>query len=216
MSESSTEKKAEDQPVADQKVDQKDAKAEGLLKAVSAERKQTRAARDRADALEKQLAEAKEQNPQLDVDALMEAVSQTMDERMKGGMAEAIREAIAPMQRELDQRKAAMTLGLNEKQAEAVFELKAKVPGLTDQDALTLVRTNKPDLFPVTSRIQRSFTTLPGGGDSSLREAPKVHDHMADSREARKKGDGDAMARSATEAFKAKLRDVRIRKNGGV
>lgn len=205
MSESSAEKSEKPaEPVATQEKQEPEAKVP--VAALAKERAEKRAARDKAQALEQQLAEAKEQNPQLDIQALMEAISQTIDARAQ----EAFEKVAAPLAAEASLLKSALSLGLNESQAKALSETKAKFPGMTDQQALTLVRAEKADLFPQPMRPARTVTGLPQGGESPFRSQAEP-DHRTLMNEAVKAGDRGLAQKHATAGFLDALRRARVR-----
>lgn len=188
---------------------------------VAKQRAETRAARAEADDLKRQLAEAKEQNPQLDIQQLMDAISATIDQRTE----EAFSKAVAPLKAEVEQRKTAMTLGLTEPQTTALFDMKAKAPGLTDQQLLTVLRAERKDLFKEAPRptlqLRSLPTSVPAGAESPMRSAPAPTDHMELSRQARQAalkgepGAGKAMQEHAEVSYFEAINRARLKKNGG-
>lgn len=105
-----------------------------------------------------------------DVDALLRAVAEITN---KNAVA-AAETAIAPLKAKEALRDTAAALGLTVTQAQAVIDLRAKNPGLNDQQALWLLRQEKPDIFP---RQRQEPIALPTSGPSPLRDANPEPDY---------------------------------------
>lgn len=173
MSESSTEIKQPETPEAP--------KAENKVpvEAVAKERAEKRAARAEADAAKQELAKLKEQTP--DPDELLSAFNNAK-QAIKAEAEAAVTQQLAPFKAEAAKWKSAAALGLNEPQADALMEVKAKYQGMPDAQALMIARTEKPDLFPRVappSFAQSAIGGIPPGGDSPFRSAGQQDDFMA-------------------------------------
>lgn len=123
------------------------------------------------------LTKLKEQNPGLDLDALISSLAQASAQQAQ----EAAKEAIRPFEERERKWRTAATLGLNEAQADQVAAVMGKYEGMTDKEALALARVQKPDLFPTPPQnAQRPvFGGMPVGGDSLARSTPEQPDFMS-------------------------------------
>lgn len=183
--ESSTEKQAEKADATKAPAENEDKKVP--LAALGESRAKTRAANERAEKLEQELAKAKEQQVPIDMDALMNALA---DEARRKVEAE-----VAPLRNEVNKYKMAANMGLNESQVDKVMGIRDKNPGLTEQQALILAKTEHPDVFPQAAPAtwnRALHGAMPVGGASDARSNPQAEDLTAKMHEARKNKDFDA------------------------
>jgi hypothetical protein len=179
--ESSTEKK--DTKTATDPQDGKGADDKTVpVAALADQRAKTRAAKSDLEAAQAELAKAREQQFPIDMDSLVQTLAA---ETRKTVEAE-----LAPLRQEATKYKMAATMGLNESQAEKVMELRSKNPGLSEQQALLLAKTEHPDVFPTPSQPPWSRAVhggLPVSGDAPV--APQSEDYVAKMKQAREKDD---------------------------
>lgn len=205
MSESSTEK-----PVGEAQAEQQEDKKVPVA-AVAKERAEKRAARAEADALHQELTKLKEQNPQLDMQQVVQALNEISEVRSQA----AAQAAVKPLQEQMEKWKMAAQLGLSEAQADFVNSVRAKFPAATETQALLLARTEKPDLFPqATPSVQQTNRPLPGfavTGDSPFRNVSDKPDFMSKIAEAEKAGDKKGAQHWAEQEF---VRRITARRTG--
>jgi len=202
MSESSTEQK---QPEVQ---DAQKAEKQVPVEAVGKARADKRAAQAEAAAAKKELAEIKEQ---ADPDGLLAAFNDAKAALQEQAKAEVAKE-LAPVRAEVAKWKAAVALGLNEPQAEAVMAVRDKYPGMPEQQALMIARAEKPDLFPMVSPPPFNPSVnggIPTGGDSPYRSAPQQEDYMAKISEAKKAGDQPKATHYAEQEFFRRINKLR-------
>lgn len=139
------------------------------VSAIAEERAKTRDAKAAAEAAKQELANAK--NGQLDLEALTPILERIALEAKKAAEAE-----IAPYKAKAEKAELQAKLGLNTAQVDAVMEVRAKNPTLTEAQAYLLARTEKTDLFPALRPTQGGW---PVTGTSDSRNAPSTDDFMA-------------------------------------
>jgi hypothetical protein len=166
------------------------------LAALSEQRAKTRAANEQAEALQAELEKAKD--GKIDVAALSPLVADLLLEARKAAEQE-----FEPLRQEVAKYKLANQLGLNEPQVDKVMAVKQKNPGLTDQQALLLAKSEHGNLFPQAQQPawnRALHGALPVSGQSEDRN-DKTVDHAAKMNEAHKSGDHAAARFHAGQLF---------------
>lgn len=195
MSESSTEK-----PGTETQVEAQEDKKVPVA-ALAKERAEKRAARSEADALHQELTKLKDQNPQLDMTQVLQALNEISDVRSQA----AAQAAVKPLQEQMEKWKMAAQLGLNESQADYLNGVRAKYPGMPETQAMLIARNEKPDLFPSAPPSgQQAPRPLPGfavSGDSPFRSMSDKPDFMSKIVESEKAGDKKAAQHWSEQEF---------------
>ena len=189
MSESSTETNA-GEPVAPQtnKVP---------VQAIAKERAEKREARAEADQLKQELAASKTRT-----ESEMAALIESLGPYVTDMVTKATEQALQPARAEVALLKTAISHGLNEEQANALAKIKAEMPGITDQRALTLLRAEMPDKF-AQPRQAPTITGFTPSGDSPMRQQGQTEDFLAKMQEAQKAGNrADAQKYATLELFR--------------
>lgn len=107
-----------------------------------------------------------------------------------GAVNEAVQQALAPIQRQLEDEKLARKHGLSDDQLLAVNEVRQSYPNLPFEKAVRLAQIEKPDTFqPPRPAFDRGrHGVMPPGGDSPARRGEpgkqETPDHVNKMREA--------------------------------
>lgn len=198
MSESSPEVETPEEPEAESAAEPQKESRKVPVEALGKERAEKRAARERAERLEQELAELRKQIPNLDMDKLASALA----EHTEKVAASAAQAQVAPLQAEVSKWKTMAQKGLTEDQVAALQEFRRDNPNLTEDQALLLTRMSKPDLFPGEPPFDpRVHGGAPVTGQSPYRAASDKPDYVKLSNEARANKDNRAMMEYAKQGF---------------
>jgi hypothetical protein len=165
--------------------------------AIGAERAKTRAAHEDNEKLRQENEKLK--NGQIDAGELSKVVADmVLDVRKQ------LESEFAPLKAENAKYRMAVEMGLSGPQADKVIEIRGKLPGLTEAQALLLAREENRELFPQQAAPQAWNKAIHGGipvtGLSQVRNEPQATDYtakMIEAERAGKKGEAHEFARQA-------------------
>jgi hypothetical protein len=171
------------------------------VEAIGDARAKTRAANERANSAEAELAKAKatELDP-TDYQSIVEALTAEARKQVEA--------EIAPYKAKAAKAEMAMQFGLSNEQADKVMEVKSQNPNLSEAQALLLAKAEHADLFKPQNRgfDPRIHGGLPVGGFSESRTQPAPNDYMAKIEEARKAGNREGVRHYAEKEVLSRFR----------
>jgi len=150
------------------------------VKAVAKERAEKRAAKAEAAGLKEQLEQMQSQEG-FDMNALV----QSLGEVVNASANSAVEEALRPEREKNARLQMALEMGLSTEQANAVGEVMSKYQGMSQEEALTLARSQHNDLFAQQAQgFNPSHAGAPVSGSSPTRSSGPQEDLMGKIRDA--------------------------------
>lgn len=193
------------EPVAPQETE---AQAKVPVAAIAKERADKREARAEVERLKEQLAQAQQRK-----DSEMQELIESMGPHIAEMVSKAAEAAVKPLKDEAAFLKTAVSLGLNEEQANELAKLKAETPGLTNERALAILRVENPTLFGARND-GRPVTAFSPSGDSPFRSQAPTVNYMEKMAEAVKNKDQKATMQFATMELFRRVNDARGKPRG--